>query len=215
MSSYHTEQKRKRARDRIAARQRRRPPMAVRGESLPDTGGRERNHARDSQWSARLDDARLFLAEIWWRVTHTPQALYVLGGILVFGFVVFVLSHVLGGRIFPNVWALGIDIGGLTTEEAAQQLDTLWQRNVRISLTDEDRSWTAAPDELGLAFDARATVEAARGVGMAGLPFGIGVPVQVTLDDELAAQTFLLDLSLQANLAPFNAGYHWEGEDIV
>jgi len=189
--------------------------MAVRNESIAESNIRERSHASGKLWNERLDDVRLFLAELWWRTTHTPQALYVLGGILVLGFVIFVLSHVLGGRIFPNVWALGIDIGGLTTEEAAQQLENVWQRSVRISVTDEDRSWTTSPSDLGLGFDARATAEAARGVGMAGLPFGIGVQSQVSLVDELAAQTYLLDLSLQANVAPYNAGYQWEGEELI
>ncbi|MCC6614503.1 MAG: L,D-transpeptidase family protein [Anaerolineae bacterium] len=215
MSSYNTEQKRGRARDRIAARQRRRTPMAVRSESISDTGVRERTRKVGGQWNARLDNVRLFLAELWWRTTHTPQALYALGGILVLGFVIFVLSHVLGGRIFPNVWALGVNIGGMTTEEAAQQLETVWQRNVRISLTDADRSWAVSPDELGLGFDARATAEAARGVGMSGLPFGMGIQPKVNLNDELRAQTYLLDLSLQANVAPYNAGYRWEGDEIV
>ncbi|MCA9905500.1 MAG: L,D-transpeptidase family protein, partial [Anaerolineae bacterium] len=36
----------------------------------------------------------------------------------------------------------------------------------------------------------------------------------VSLGDELAAQTYLLDLSLQANVAPFNAGYRWVGEEL-
>lgn len=207
MNGHHTEQRRGRARERIRARQQRRSPMAVPGNVSSNNASRVRG-------GERLDTVRLFLSDLWWRATHTPQALYALGGLVVLAGVIFVLSHVLGGRIFPNVWALGVDLGGMTIDEATQKLDTLWQRSLRISLTDEDRSWTASPADLGLSFDAHATAEAARGAGMSGIPFGIGIAPHVSLGDELAAQTYLLDLSLQANLAPFNAGYHWVGEDL-
>ncbi len=157
----------------------------------------------------------LFAQEFWWRFTHTPTALYVVGGVAALAFVLFVLSHVLGGRIFPNVYAVGVDLGGLTVEEATAKLDNLWQRTLRLTLEESGRTWQATPAELGLSFDARATAEAARGVGMAGIPFGFSVTPRVGVNDELQAQTYLLDLAQQANIAAANPGYRWVGEELT
>ncbi len=212
MDSYRPERKRRRARERIAERQRRRETLfAPRPVNAIPRG----SQSAQQVWNARIERWQLVLAEVWWRATHTPQVLAALGGLALLVFTIFVLVNVVSGRVFPNVWALGIDLGGLTVDEAVERLETAWQRSVRISLTDDDRSWSTTPAELGLAFDARATAEAARGVGLAGVPFGYAVPAQVTVSDELRAQNYLLDVSLQANVAPYNAGYRWQGDTLV
>lgn len=211
--------KRQRARDRVNARQQRRQSQVAppaRSERALSARPRSRTQFQiPANFGENVDHARLLLHELWWRFTHTPQALYALGGVAVLAVVIFLLSYVLGGRIFPNVWALGVDLSGMTVEEASARLQTLWQRELRIAMVDAEREWTTTPAELGLEFDAQATAEAARGAGLAGLPFGFNLTPQVTFVDELRAQTYLLDLSLQANIAPENAGYQWQGDELL
>jgi LysM repeat protein len=211
--------KRQRARDRVNARQQRRQsqvaqPARSERASQPRTRSRAPFQV-PANLGENVDRARLLLHELWWRFTHTPQALYALGGVAALAVVIFLLSYVLGGRIFPNVWALGVDLSGMTVEEASARLQTLWQRELRIAMVDAEREWATTPAELGLEFDAQATAEAARGAGLAGIPFGFNLTPQVTFADELRAQTYLLDLSLQANIAPENAGYEWQGEELL
>jgi lipoprotein-anchoring transpeptidase ErfK/SrfK len=174
--------------------------------------GGSSNAAKWTEFAARL---RLLGAEAWWRIRHTPQALYGLGGVAAVLALLFIFLHLLGGRIFPNVWALGVDIGGMTVAAAAEALERTWQRDLRITLVDGERTWSVTPSELGLSFDAEATASAARGVGMAGIPFGFAVTPEVALVNELQAQTFLLDISLQANIAPANAGFRWTDEMLT
>jgi LysM repeat protein len=217
MDAYQPEKKRNRARDRVAARQSRRQPMATRRAPTahPAQSSLPVKNVAGLQTGVLMERARLFAGDLWWRTTHTPLALVSLAGLATFLLIVFVLSHVLGGRIFPNVWALGLPLGGLTVDEAAVKLETAWQRSIRITLVDGERTWEATPLDLGLAFNARATAEAARSVGMAGIPLGYGVEAMVALENELRAQTFLLDLSLQANIAASNAGFTWQDEELV
>jgi lipoprotein-anchoring transpeptidase ErfK/SrfK len=230
MDYPNRDSKRNRARDRVAARQQRRQPMAVRRtEAAERTDEREERRARPRlempnlpqlpSFSPRLGASggrfSLMLQEFWWQFTHTPTALYVVGGVAALAALIFVLSHLLGGRIFPNVYTLGVDLGGLTVEEATAKLDNLWQRTLRLTLEDGDRTWQVTPSDLGLSFDARATAESARGVGMAGIPLGYVVTPRVGVNDELKAQTYLLDLSQQANVAASNPGFRWVGEELT
>jgi lipoprotein-anchoring transpeptidase ErfK/SrfK len=223
MDRSNLDPKRSSARDRVAARQQRRQPMAVRRSEAAERQEerRERRVPRPTlpqmpKLSLNVGErVPLFLQEAWWRFTHSPTGLFAILGVITLVFVIFVLSHLLGGRIFPNVYVLGADLGGLTVEEATAKLDNLWQRTLRLTLQDGDRTWQATPGDLGLSFDARATAEAARGVGMAGIPFGYGVSPRVGVNDELKAQTYLLDLSQQANIAPSNPGYRWVGEELT
>jgi LysM repeat protein len=232
MDASRRDPKRNRARDRVAARQQKRQPMAVRR-----TEAAERTDERSGQRSQRAprltlptlpemprfsprpggfgERASLLLRDFWWQFTHTPYALYVVGGVTVFALAFFILSHVLGGRIFPNVWVMGTDLGGLTVDEATAKLDNLWRRTLRLTLVDGDRTWQVTPGELGLSFDARATAEAARGVGMAGIPLGYSVTPRVGVNDELRAQTYLLDLAQQANIPAANPGYRWVGDELM
>jgi lipoprotein-anchoring transpeptidase ErfK/SrfK len=236
MDYSNRDSKRSRARDRVAARQQRRQPMAVRRTEAAERADQradnsEERRARSSprlempslpqipSLSPRLGDAggrlSLMAQEFWWQFTHTPTALYVVGSVVALAALIFVLSHLLGGRIFPNVYAMGVDLGGLTVEEATAKLDNLWQRTLRLTLEDGDRTWQTTPADLGLSFDAQATAESARGVGMSGIPFGYAVVPRVGVNDELKAQTFLLDLSQQANVAASNPGFRWVGEELT
>jgi LysM repeat protein len=147
-----------------------------------------------------------FGRDLLWYLLNVPQ---IRNGILIAILVAsafFVLSHVLPGRIFPGVSAAGIDLGGLPAEEAANRLIAAWQSDTRLTLVDGDQQWEASPAELGLQIDAAATVQSARGVGMAGIPFGYSVTPMVQIDVP-TARNYLLDLTTQTDFAPYNAGY--------
>ncbi len=244
MEVYQPDRKsRGRARERVAARQRKQmaTPMATRHDA--PTAGRPveaRPPMQRSEASVGYAPAprparerrakrglglRLPLGGLWARVGlfvsdvlwYIRSDLRVLLGLMACAgaAVLLVLGITVGqGRIFPNVWALGVPLGGLTTDEAAAALQAAWNERVRIRLVDEDREWDVAPASLGLQLDAAATATAARGVGLAGVPFGYGVRPALSLD-MLTAQNTLLNMSTQTDLAPFNAGYRWEGDTLV
>ena len=229
MDVYQPDRKhRGRARQRMAARQKRqmatprapetgkpfetRPPLERRSVSMPSfrapqtpsTAGlgtavaRTSIIARDLLWHVR-NDIRIILGSI---------------GAVVLVCLIFVLLHVTQNRIFPNVWSLGIGLGSQSVEEAAAALQRVWDNDVRIQLVDGERQWELTPAELGMRLDAQATAESARGVGMSGLPLGYSVLPTVELD-VLQAQNTLLDYTEITKIVPYNAGYRWEGDQIV
>lgn len=155
-----------------------------------------------------------FGRDLLWYVLNVPQIRNGILGIIAFIFGFFVLSHVLPGRIFPGVSAAGIDLGGLPAEEAVSRLITAWQNDTRLTLVDGSNQWEVNPADLGLQIDAQATVESARGVGMAGIPFGYNITPVVTVDTPIA-RNFLLDLTAQTDVPPFNAGYGLTATGVV
>lgn len=170
----------------------------------------------DSAPRRRSLGARLEIAlhDLWWYVRHDRR---VGGGVLaLIGAVAawFVLSHVLGNRIFPNVSAMGIHLGGLTVDEAAGALQRAWDQQMLIALVDEARTWEVTPAQLGLRLNARATAEAARAAGMSGIPFGYEVLPTVEMD-LLRTQNTLLDYTETTKILAYNAGYRWEGDRLV
>jgi LysM repeat protein len=158
--------------------------------------------------------AALWLRDAFWYAIHNPRIVKATAGLVAGLFVLFTLVHIVTGRTFPNVWALSVAIGDMTVEEAETALLDAWENTIRIEILDQGRTWRAAPEQLGLVLDARKTAEAARAVGMAGIPLGYGVTPVVTVD-ELAAQSFLLDLTAQVNVAPYNAGYEWQEDQLI
>jgi LysM repeat protein len=155
-----------------------------------------------------------FGRDLLWYVLNVPQIRNGILGVIVVIFGFFVLSHVLPGRIFPGVSAAGIDLGGLPAEEAVSRLITAWQNDARLTLVDGTHQWEVNPADLGLQIDASATVESARGVGMAGIPLGYSITPIVQIDVP-TARNYLLDLTSQTDVAPYNAGYGLTASGVV
>ncbi len=90
-----------------------------------------------------------------------------------FGFLALVLVWTLGfqilfaGRIFPGVSVAGVDLSGLTPTEAAVKLNRSlsYPSNGKIVLRDGERIWLVTPVQLGMAFDASASAQAAYKLG--------------------------------------------------
>lgn len=215
MNGYESPRKRtNRARERQMARHSRRPSLMA---SLPNTGDWR---SKVSGITQPVQEMRLGERLSWalrdglWYVRHTPALWFGLIGLVGVLFVVFVATHVFNGRVFPNVWAAGVNLGDKTVEEAAAALDEAWATHIQIRLMDGDRAWDVTPAQLGLVIDSKKTAEAARAVGMSGLPMGYGIPPVVSVDFN-TAQTFLLDLTNQTDIAPENAGYTWQNDELV
>ncbi|MBE9507924.1 MAG: peptidoglycan binding domain-containing protein [Chloroflexi bacterium] len=71
--------------------------------------------------------------------------------------------------IYPNVYVLDVDLGGLTPDEASERLTEAFGHYDAGSLTlsDGERTWTAPWSEAGLRLDVDATIQTAFAVGRA------------------------------------------------
>ncbi|MBZ0291524.1 MAG: peptidoglycan binding domain-containing protein [Anaerolineae bacterium] len=187
------------ARQRQIARERKREAM-VKRRPVPDITKFER-----TIW---------FVQDRLWYIQRNPTIAKALLAVPVTALFLYIAAHLLAGRIFPNIWVVGIYIGDMTVDEAATALRDAWYDDLRIQLVDEDRTWTASPSQLGLSLDARQTAQSALGIGLSGIPFGNGVPPVVEVD-YLTAQEYLLTISEEVSFAPVNAGYKWEGDALV
>jgi len=111
------------------------------------------------------------------------------------------------GGILPKVSAAGVDLGGMSQQEAAQALSGA--RN--IMLRDGDRTWTFDSASLGITIDAQRTAEAAYAQGRSSgsaLQAILGtVDVKPVLNvDMVMAATAFNDLAPQFDIPPVNAG---------
>ncbi len=69
------------------------------------------------------------------------------------------------GRIYPNIYVMGIPLGGLTPEEGAARLAASGGGEGTLTLTDGERQWAIPWSELGVQLDVDGTVRAAYAVG--------------------------------------------------
>ncbi|HQV63843.1 MAG TPA: hypothetical protein PKV19_07565, partial [Anaerolineales bacterium] len=101
-----------------------------------------------------------------------------LGGLLLFFAIT--ITWTLGyqliyaGRIFPGVSVGGVDLSGLSPNDAALKLSqTLsYPINGKVLFRDADKLWVASPAELGMVFDPSASSLAAYDFGRSGGLFG-------------------------------------------
>jgi LysM repeat protein len=223
MDSYDTRKKARnnRARERQSAREQRRRETAMatpRGAAF-----QERDEVqplpKPSVNSAQFNDLRqgvsLWLRDALWYIMHRPYFAQAALGIGVALFLVFTATHVFSGRIFPNVWVMGVHVGDLTVTEAQAAINDAWVNDYRIQLFVEGEArLDISPVELGLQIDAASAAEAARNVGMSGLPFGYGIEPTIELNYQ-TAQNYLLTMTEQINTLPYNAGYALENGQVV
>ena len=121
----------------------------------------------------------------------------------------------MAGRIFPNVYAMGVAVGEMTPEEAEIALRQHWDFDVQIDITvDGEVLKKARPDELGLSIDISSMANAARAAGLAGIPFGINIEPQLTVSHS-RAQSLLLDFTEAVYVQQYEAGYRWSGGRLI
>lgn len=224
MESYQPDRpQRGRTRDRNAMRRRKqmavpRKPTNVDGE---ETSIREQPGVRRTSYDLRISQIKVITAplRIFWQdaIWYLRRNRLLMAGLVLLPFLLFGIylgTYTFSNRIFPNVWILGINVGGMNADEASLMLSRMWAQDTRLSLVDGNRSWTASPAQIGLQIDGAATVEQAKAVGMSGIPFGYNITPVMRLDF-LTAQNYLLDLTEQSNTLPRNASFSWEDEQFI
>jgi vancomycin resistance protein YoaR len=101
----------------------------------------------------------------------------VAGGITIFFTLVilFLLGYQIAyaGKIFPGIHVNGVDLSGLSREEAETELlqEITFPQTGKIIFKNGENLWTAAPQDLGLTLDAAASAQAAYRVGRHGGAF--------------------------------------------
>ena len=138
------------------------------------------------------------------------------------------LQVVLGpyeGRIYPHVFALGVDLGGLTPAEAAVTLaPAAAQYDLgTATLRAGEQSWSLPWRELGLQVDISATVQSAYSVGRAeqswhalGIIWGgqYDTPPALVLHPDVTATALEL-LAPDVAVPPVNGTLRLEGDSLV
>lgn len=132
------------------------------------------------------------------------------------------------GRIFHGVSVWGIDLSGQTPLQAASSLSLRFQypNQPAFQLDDGDRTWTATPAELGVAFDLPATVAGAYGVGRSGdwtsdladqfRAWHAGRSMSpVVLYNAGRAQAYLQNIALEIHRSPIEARLGVNGLEVT
>ena len=162
-----------------------------------------------------------------------PQiAAAVISGITLF--FVAVITWTLGyqlmyaGRIFPGISVAGVDLSGLTRDEAAVKLSQTLSYPIsgKILFRDGEKVWVASPAELGMVFDPSSSAATAYQLGRSGGLFdalsgqirarggGANVPPVILFDQRVAFQ-YLSQISTQVNQPVTEASLHLEGANVV
>lgn len=201
--------KAKRARDRNLARQQRRLAMMERGGSA---GGA---HTLLRRYFPSYNKDKLSHRVLAWLFSSRSPVAKLTALVTVVVVVFFVSNFLMAGRIFPNVYAMGVAVGEMTPEEAEVALRQHWEFDSKIDITvDGQVLRTARPDELGLSIDISSMAIEARAAGLAGIPFGINIEPQPTVSHS-RAQSLLLDFTEAVYVQQYEAGYRWSGGRLI
>lgn len=132
------------------------------------------------------------------------------------------------GRIFPGVSVAGVDLSGLSRDEAAIKLQETLSYPIggKILFRDQEKAWVASPAELGMVFDPTSSAGAAYGVGRSGGLFGalsgqvrasgLGMQVApVVVFDQRVAVQYLNQIAAQVNQSVVEASLSLNGTDVV
>lgn len=132
------------------------------------------------------------------------------------------------GRIFPGVSVAGVDVSGLSPNDAALKLSQTLSFPItgKILFRATDQMWVASPVELGMVFDPSASALAAYEFGRSGGLFGalagqvraggLGADVSpVIIFDQRVAYTYLQNIASQINQPVIEASLRLEGANVV
>jgi len=132
------------------------------------------------------------------------------------------------GRVFPGVSVYGLNLSGLTTDEAARQISAgvAYPYAGQIVFRDGERTWSAIPAELGLNVDLGWTMSGAYGVGRLSNPlldafqqlatrfFGASAPLVVQYDAS-RAQAYLQRIAAEIDRPVQEASVELVGTQVV
>ena len=130
------------------------------------------------------------------------------------------------GRIFPGISVGGVDLSGLTMDEAAGRLvnEIDYASSARIAFQDGGSVWTASPSELGYVLNVTESVNAAYAIGRTEnasfaltsyfQPVPIDLPPRFTYDERVAYQ-FLETIADQIDVPTVEATLGLNGLEVV
>ena len=132
------------------------------------------------------------------------------------------------GRIYPGVSVAGLNLSGLTVDEASTLLhqSLTYPQEGRIVFQEGENLWSAKPQELGLVFDAQSSARAAFDTGRSGNPFarilnqvkawrwGVDLAPQMVYD-ETAAVNFVNEIARHVNKEVVEASLEIEGVNVT
>ena len=155
------------------------------------------------------------------------------------GFVLFlalIIAWTLGfqllyaGRIFPGVSVAGVDVSGLSRDEAAVKLQQTLSYPITGKILFRDanaeKAWVASPAELGMVFDPSSSAGAAYRVGRSRGLFGalagqiraggsgVQVPPVIVFDQRVAFR-YLSQIATQVNQPMTEASLSLNGTEVV
>lgn len=167
------------------------------------------------------------------RIPILPQILAaIVGGLILFLGITIIWTVgyqlIYAGRIFPGVSVAGVDVSGLSPNDAALKLSQTLSYPIsgKILFRDGDQIWVASPAELGMVFDPSSSAMAAYQLGRSGGPFaalagqvrarGQGMDVApVILFDQKVAYHYLQDLAAKVNQPVVEASLRVDGTNVV
>ena len=167
------------------------------------------------------------------RTSILPQIIAALAGGMVF-FLGLVILWVLGyqliyaGRIFPGVSVAGVDLSGMSPQDAALKLSQTLTYPIsgKVLFREGDKVWVAPPAQLGMVFDPSSSAHAAYQLGRSGGLFsalkgqirarGFGEDVApVIIFDQRVAYQYLQGLSQQIDHPVVEASLHLDGTNVL
>ena len=158
--------------------------------------------------------------------------LSILLGLLLFtaSLVFFIFAYQIwyAGRIFPGVKVAGVDVSGMTTQEAASRISAsvAYPLQGKIALRDGDKTWVATPAQLGLYLDAQSSARNAFEIGRTGWFIerlrsqfytwysGSELPPSFLLDERMT-YTYLAGISQEIDIPTIEASLELKGTDVV
>ncbi len=198
-----------RTRERVLARQQRRQAAL---ENRQNAGV---EHAFFRRRFPTYDDNNIAHRALAWLFSSRSPLAKLTTLVTVSVLVFFIGSYAVSGRIFPNVYALGLPLGELTPEQAAEEILARWQQDMAIDITvDGQRLQSITPEAMGLSIDAVAMAAEAKAAGFAGIPFGANIAPRISVS-HAKAQSVLLDMTEDIYLQHYEAGYKWSGGTLI
>lgn len=146
--------------------------------------------------------------------------LFLCGSVLAF-------EHYHAERIYPGVWIWGIDVSGLTLDQAATALqNNLELDSMQVTLRGPDRSWGVRPTDLGVRLHSEATLAPAYTLGREGTwSDNLSTQVQLLIEgknlppvaiyDEQTARRYLEALAEEIYVPPTNTSLSLDGTTPV
>jgi vancomycin resistance protein YoaR len=131
------------------------------------------------------------------------------------------------GHIFPGVTVAGVDVSGLTPEQAGVKLTASlsYPSTGKVLLTDGEKRWVAAPVQMGMILDAQSSAQNAYRAGRSGgiveslasqfRAFRSGVDVApVMILDQRTAQSYLEAVAAQVDIPVVESTLEIHGSQV-